>query len=168
MESVLEFLDWFGTVSTILVITGIVCGIIMWAGGILPVLLRLGNGLAARKIAIFAEGSDQESLKSLLTDSGMFRAKNIISVSKDGDIGRAEKATLYLVHWPSWKDSLDKVLSCKKDGTGLVLYAPHEGGHIPHDVMASLDKQRNVAVTNFRGRLLSDIFSQMITTSCAQ
>lgn len=166
MEVLFEFLNRAGLVSTVIVIAGLVWGIILWFRGILPVLLRLGNGLATRKIAIFAESSDQESLKSLLTDSGMFRAKNIISVSKPGDIGRAEKATIYLVHWPSWHDSVDAVLSYKKDGTGLVIYAPPRA--IPHEVMVSLDNQRNVAVTNFRGRLLSDILVQMITTSCTK
>ncbi len=164
----LKISDWVGTFSTLIVVAGLVWSIFLWIRGILPVLLRLGNGLATRKIAILAEGSEQDSLKNLLTDSGMFRVKNIICVAKQSDLGRAEKATLYLVHWPSWKDALDKVLSQKKDGAGLVVYAPHKGGRIPEQGLVSLNNQRNVTVTNFRGRLLSDILVSMITTSCAQ
>lgn len=168
MTCLLQILDWIGTLSTAVVLAGLVWGICLWGRGILPVLLRLGNGLATRKIAILAGASDQGSLKSLLADSGMFREKNIISVAVQNDLGRAEKATLYLVHWPSWQDALGKVLSQKKDGTALVVYAPHEGGRIPDQVLVSLNNQRNVTVTNFRGRLLSDILVSMMTTSCGQ
>jgi hypothetical protein len=168
MEAFLFVLNIVGYASTVLVIISAIWGIVLWYRGIAPVLLRLGKGLATRRIAILAGGDEQTSLKSLLVDSGVFRKKNIISVVKSGDIGRAEKATLYVIHWPSWENSLDELLAKKSDTTGLVVYAPHEDGQLPDDVMAKLNQQRNVTVTNFRGRLLSDILVSMMTTSCAQ
>lgn len=139
---------------------------VLWWQGIIPVVYRFGKGLANAKIAVFATGNEQTSLTSLLVDSGMFRAKNLISISTPGDIGKAEKANLFIVHWPSWRQSLDDVLAKKTDGTGIIVYAPREGGQIPEADMGKLNRHRNVALTNFRGRLLSDILLSMITSSC--
>ena len=154
--------------TSAIVIAGTLWGIVLWYRGIAPVLYRLGKGLATSRIAIFAGGDEKSSLKSLLVDSGVFREKNIISVVKPGDMGRAEKAALYVIHWPSWKTNLDEALAQKTDTTGLVVYAPPENGRIPDEVMNKLNQQRNVAVTNFRGRLLSDILLSMMTRNYAQ
>lgn len=161
-------LHWISIISTAAAFGVIVWGCILWARGILPVLLRLGNGLAKRRIAVFAESKEYESLRSLLVDSKLFRKKNIVCISKQDDLGRAENTSLYLLHWPSWKDSIDKVLEKKKDGTGLVVYSPHSSSPIPNEVLVSLNKHRNTTVTNFRGRLQSDLLVSMITTSYVQ
>ena len=161
----MEILNIIGYFMTSIVVISIIAGIVLWSRGILPVLLRLGKGLATRKIAIFAEYTEQESLRNLLIDSGIFYGKNIMGISKKADICRAEDIALFLVHWPSWKDDFGDILSRKKDGAGLVVYAPPEGDRIPEEVMVSLNNQRNTSVTNFRGRLLGDILVSMMTTS---
>jgi len=52
-----------------------------------------------------------------------------------------------------------------KDKTALIIYAPQELGFISKESMAKLNQKRNVMVTNFRGRLLNDITTSIITTS---
>lgn len=139
--------------------------IYLWARGIGPALWRLGNGLAKRKIALFAKGDNLDSLMSLLTDSRLFKRSNIIDVRKKEDVGRAESATLFLVFWPDWSNDIDKVLEKMSDECALVVYAPGDKGRIPDKEMAKLDIRRHTAVTNLRGRLLSDIVASIITTS---
>lgn len=129
----------------------------------LPALVRLGNGLSRRKIAIFAKGNNLNFLTNLLVDTKLFNKKNLIDVSSSGDFGRAERATVFLVFWDDWQDKIDEILRAKKDNTALVVYAPP--GAIPRDKLVELDNKRNVTVTNFRGRLLNDIVVSMITTS---
>lgn len=136
----------------------------LWARGILPALIRLGNGLAKAKIAIFAQGNELASLKSLLTDSTLLKAKNIVEITMPGDVGRAGQASLFLVHWPDWASTYQKILDEKNDGQTLVVYAPHSGGDIPPAVLAELNERRNTTVVRFRGRLLNDIVTAMITT----
>jgi len=125
----------------------------------------MGNGLAKRKIAIFAKGDNLNSLKNLLVHSELFNKKNILEITKKEDIGVAERATLYLVFWHDWTIEIESILQQKKDGSALIVYAPPDLGPMPEEQMKNLDSKRNTAVTNFRGRLLNDIVTAMITTS---
>ena len=78
MTDLLKVLDVVGYISICVVIVGSAAGVILWMNGILPVLFRLGSGLAGRKIAVLARGSNLNSLRSLLTDSRIFREKHCI------------------------------------------------------------------------------------------
>ncbi len=158
-------LAYIGALEGILFIGGIIYAATLWADGILPALLRLGNGLAKRKIALFAKGDNASSLRNLLMDSKLFKAKNICEISKREDIGRAESATVFLVFWPDWTADLPEILRSKPDECALIVYAPYDKGRIPDAEMRDLDDKRHTAVTNFRGRLLNDIVASMITTS---
>lgn len=164
MEDILKILDVIGYVSTVIVIIATVVSIYRWAVGISPALWRLGKGLAGRRIAVFAEGDNFSSLKSLLTDSKLFKENNIIHVTKN-DIGRAESCSLFLAHWKSIESQLDDILSKKKDGKALIIYQPREDGLIKETDLAKINQHRNVIVVNFRGRLLNDIVTSLITTS---
>lgn len=154
-----------GAIETVVLIFGIAYAIFLWTRGILPAILRLGNGLAKRKIAIFAKGDNVASLKSLLNDSGLFRQKNIFEITQSGDLGKAEEASVYLVYWHDWSTDIEQILNKKPDTCALVVYAPYDKGRIPDEQMKNLDGKRHSAVTNFRGRLLNDIVTAMITTS---
>ncbi len=160
----IDFFNIVGYISTLLIIAGVVWAVILWCSGITPALIRLGNGLAKRKIAIFAKGDNLCSLRNLLVDSDLFRKRNICDITKKDDIGRAECATVYLVFWHDWADDIEEILNKKPDECALIVYAPYDQGRIPDDQMKKLDGKRHTAVTNFRGRLLNDIVTAMITT----
>jgi len=165
METAKLILDWFGYVSTVIVIFTSIAACVLWVRGVMPVLIRLGHGLSKRKIAIFAKGDSLVSLENLLHDSKLFNRVNVLKIPDEGDFGIAEDATVFLVYWPDWKDQMGKILDHKVDSTALIVYAPQEQGPIPSEVMHLLEKKRNVVVNNFRGRLLNDIVASMITTS---
>ncbi len=165
METFLNIIAVVGIFETIFLIIAIGYGTFLWIRGIFPALLRLGNGLSKRKIAIFAKGDNVSSLKSLLFDSGLFRQKNIFEITNTNDIGKAEEASVYLVYWHDWADDINQILENKPDKCALVVYAPYDKGRISDEQMKNLDGKRHSAVTNFRGRLLNDIVTAMITTS---
>jgi hypothetical protein len=162
---VITTLDWVGRVTAVLFLLTLVLGIYAWAKGILPALVRLGNGFSKRKIAIFAKGDNVNTLMHLLLDTKLFDKKNIIDISSDADFGRAERATLFLIFWDDWQDKIDEILGAKKDTTALVVYAPKGPASIPPAKFVELNSKRNVMVTNFRGRLLNDIIISLMTTS---
>lgn len=164
METFLYVLDFIGYGTTIIVVIAFLIGIYQWIAGISPALWRLGRGLAGREIAVFAEGNDFTSLKSLLTDSKLFNERNIIHITKN-ELQKAEKYTLFLAHWKSISSHLDTILDQKKDGTALLIYAPQEEGFIQKEDIAKINQHRNVILVNFRGRLLNDIVTSLITTS---
>ncbi len=164
MKTFLGILDIIGYGTTIIVVIAFLVGIYQWITGISPALWRLGRGLAGRKIAVFAEGTDFSSLKSLLIDSKLFNEKNIVHITNN-ELRKAEKYSLFLVHWKSVSSHLDTILSQKKDGTALLIYAPQEEGFIQKEDIAKINQHRNVILVNFRGRLLNDIVTSLITTS---
>ena len=113
----ITILDWIGYATTLYFLLTLALGLYAWFIGILPALIRLGNGLSKRKIAIFAKGDHFTSLKDLLVDSKLFKAKNIIQVSTRNDFGRAEQSTLYLLYWPDWQKLKPFLMNCKiRDG----------------------------------------------------
>jgi hypothetical protein len=159
------FLDWVGRAQAVVFLLAILFTVFVFVRGIAAALWRLGNGLARRKIALFAKGNNVSSLKSLLVDSKLIRARNIIEITTAKDIDKAEAASIYLVFWHDWIDDLDAILAKKPDQCALVVYAPYDGEPIPADKMKKLDGKRHTAVTNFRGRLLNDMVTSMITTA---
>ena len=163
VEHVLDILSYPGTILLVLSFLG---GIWLWARGIAPAIYRLGNGLARRKIAVFAKGGEAASLESLIRDSGLFRKSNVILVTVDGDIGKAEAASVFLVHWPDFSGAVDRIFRAKHDKTALIVYAPP--GSVDQAAMAKLNSERNVTLCNFRGRLLNDLVVSMITTSASK
>jgi hypothetical protein len=52
----ITILDWVGYITSIIFLLTLALGIFAWFKGILPALIRLGNGFSKRKIAIFAKG----------------------------------------------------------------------------------------------------------------
>jgi hypothetical protein len=168
MATLKTILAVVGAIETVVLIVGLSYGAVLWARGIFPALLRLGNGLASRRIAIFAGAENGASLKRLLLDSKLFSEKNILEISRVEDVGVSERATVYLVFWHDWANQINEILRRKPDGCALVVYAPRDQGPIPENLMKELDGHRHTAVTNFRGRLLNDIVTAMITTSYEQ
>lgn len=154
-----------GIIESIIFVGVLLFALITWSRGILPALWRLGNGLAERKIAVFAQGDHLKELKNLLVDSKMFNQKNIIEVTSLQELGRADQATLFLVFWHDWSVNIDKILEKKRDQVALVVYAPRDLGDVPMGEIKKISDHRNTILTNFRGRLLNDLVSSMITTS---
>lgn len=161
----ITILDWVGRVTAVIFLLTLALGIYAWLKGILPALVRLGNGFSKRKIAIFAKGDNLKILMNLLLDTKLFDKRNMIDISSSDDFGRAERATLFLIFWDDWQDKIDEILHAKKDNTALVVYAPKGPTSIPPDRFVELNSKRNVMVTNFRGRLLNDIVISLMTTS---
>ncbi|MBA7551744.1 hypothetical protein ES705_44292 [subsurface metagenome] len=164
--SVKNFFEFYGFVSTFILTIILIVGIVLWFKGILPVLFRLGHGLAKGKIAIFAKGDNLNSLKSLLLDSELFSEKNLVEIRSNNDFGKSEKSTLFLIFWYDWGErNIDEILNKKTDKTALVVYAPRDKGVISKKYFEIINKERNVSIANLRGRLLNDIVSSLITTS---
>ncbi len=131
--------------------------------GVMPVWYRLGLALTKRKIVIFAKDDNYENLKNVLVESDLFKEKNIKMIDEKS-IQKAENDSILLVHWNSYKDNLEKILSIKKDTSALIVYAPTEEGRIDENSMAEMSKHRNVIIVNFRGRLLNDVLVSMMTS----
>ena len=111
MDTFKKIMDIVGYIgSAWLIISGVII-FITWAKGIFVPVWRLGNGLAKRKIAIFAKGDNVESFKNLLLDSNLFNLKNLFVVTRKGDFGRIENATLFLVNWDDFGNDIKQILN---------------------------------------------------------
>ena len=168
MELTFKVISIISGVNTALLVGIILWRFLVWSRGISPVLYRLGKGLARKKISVFARPEHLTSIEHMLLDSGIFPKKNILSVSDQNEISRAETASLYLVHWKSFEEHIDAILKMKQDSVGLIVFAPQNEGFVSAEKMAILSNTRNTSLTNFRGRLLSDILVSMMTIGYAQ
>lgn len=160
------FFSVLGGVSTVMVIVTAGYSAYLVLIGVFPVLRRLGYGLSKRKIAVFAD-SEFDDLKAMLVDSKLFRAKNIVRITK-GAIDTAEDISLLLMHWNAYKDAVLDILAVKKDQDALIVYAPQNEGRIDDTARDIINKKRNTIIVNFRGRLLNDVLTSMITTGYQQ
>lgn len=152
-----------GAISVITIFLGVLSRVIGWFFGITPIMLRLGIALRKRDIAIFCDNGDSfDDLKTVLTSSGIFRCKNIFHIKKN-TIETAKNKTIFLVDWETFKDNIDEVFNVRKDEhTAIVIYA--KPACIPHDEMNKIANRPHTVVVNFKGRLLNDVLTSLITT----
>jgi hypothetical protein len=158
----LPFFIVLGGVATLSTLVGIIVIIFLVIKGIFPVWYRLGMGLSRRKIMVFAE-SEFDDLQSMLVDSRLFQKKNIIRIEKKS-LKKAESSSLLLVHWKPFEKEMEDILKLKRDNAALIIYAPQSEGFIDKGTLEKINMERNAIVVNFRGRLLNDILTSMITT----
>lgn len=152
-----------GGISTVLMIITFLYTAWLVITGVFPVWYRLGLGLSRRRIAIFA-GTEYEPLKTMLINSKIFQAANIVQVHTS-NLKSAENETLFLVHWKDYQEHIDKILAVKKDSAALIVYAPQNEGRIDQETLDKINANSNSIVVNLRGRLLNDILTSLITTS---
>ena len=154
-----------GFIDDVIALVILIGVIALVLAGIIPALYRLGNGLSRKKIAIFAKPQAYGELRQLLLESGLFWSRNIIPAHSPNAIDSASKANVFLVFWPDWAESIDVMMSRRKPSAPVVVYAPDGPKSIPAPILKELDNHRHTSVTNFRGRLLNDLVTSMITSS---
>lgn len=168
MQFIIDFFNHpffiiIGGITTFVAIVSTMYTIFLILKGVFPVWYRLGKGLSRREIAIFAE-EEFESLKDTLIDSKIFSKKNIVKIDRKS-IKKANSISLLLIHWKCFENEIDNILDIKEDSDALIIYAPQDEGFIEKEILKKLNLQRNTIIVNFRGRLLNDILTSMITTS---
>lgn len=152
-----------GGLTVTLTFLGILYKVVCWFFGITPTVFRLGIALWKRKIAIFGTTEAYTSLKGSLVDSNIFKEKNIIQITTD-NVDKAKDHTVFLVDWESYGDKIEQVFLARKNHqTAIVIYA--KPASIPQEKMSDIANRSNTVVVNFRGRLLNDILTSLITTS---
>lgn len=132
--------------------------------GLIPFLYKLGLGLSKNSIAIFASSNEYDSLRKMLVDSKIFKEKNITQIPKNS-LKSAANASVLLVHWKDFQDKITEILAAKSDDVALIVYAPPQEGRIDDDSLNKINQERNAVVVNFRGRLMNDIFTSLITAN---
>lgn len=159
--------DFIGNLSFILDILS-VCSLFMVAflvwKGLIPALWRLGNGLSNKKIVIYAKSDKSAELEKLVSDLRIFKGK-VVTVRSESEFGDAESAHIHLIRWCDFKDSIRDIISKKRKNDALIIYCPFEDERIDDATMTLINSKENSLVVNFRGRLLNDIVSSLITTS---
>ena len=152
-----------GGVTVTLAFIAFIYRLTCWTFGITPIVFRLGIALWQRKVAIFGSVEIFESLKNSLIDSNIFKKENIIHINSN-NIDKAKDETIFLVDWETFGDKIEQIFSARKNHqTAIVIYA--KPASIPQDKMSDIANRENTVVVNFRGRLLNDILTSLITTS---
>jgi hypothetical protein len=156
MQTVSMILDIWAILMIVLTV------FLIWRG-LLPALWRLGGGLSNKKIAIYAKGDNAEELKKLVSDLKIFKGQ-VVVVRSDNELGDAETAHIHLIRWCDFKGSLDKIMLKKHKNDALIVYCPFKDGQII-DELELINSKENSLIVGFRGRLLNDIVTSLITTS---
>lgn len=160
-----EILDWAGRISIVIVAVGIVWRVSLWLRGIVPLSIRAGK-LKQHAMAIFANADNYNELINSLSATKLFGGKSFTRVSTVGDIDTCDGKHIFIIHWADWGDNIDKILAKKTPQTGIVIYAlPREIGDAE---MKKLQTYNFVTVTNFRGRLITDLLTMALAINYAR
>jgi len=160
-KEVLTYAGWIWTIVGFFTVFLVIFGTVK---GFVPVFARLGYGLWRRKIAIVANNDAYASLDDLIRRSKLFGKDNIFRVTaSQGDLESISRADIILVYWPDSSHLLQHILDQKTERMALIVYAPHAGGRISSNDMQTLESRKHVIVNNFRGRLMNDIVTSLIT-----
>ena len=153
------------TISLILTVWGIstlLVTILLFIWGMLPVLWRFGNALVHKKIAIYASGDNGSDLEELIKEMKIFKG-GIQLVRNKNSIENGENADIHLVRWSDSKDFFDQIIKKKKKDSAIIVYCPHEDGQLNQKAIEVLNTYKHAVLVNFRGRLLNDIITSLIT-----
>lgn len=158
-----------GGAFTLAAVFSLLLTFIFWVLGITPLLWRLGLGRWIRKIAIVADDLVCGELKKDLVDSGIFRESNVRPISKN-HLSQIKNHSLILVYYQSFNENeIRQMLNDKQSSAGMIFYFPEfnpsEEKEISKSMVQEIGKKENTIVVNFRGRLLNDIITTLITTS---
>ncbi len=158
-----------GGIASVLVLLGFLFNFVFWLLGLWPLLWRLGYGRWSRKIAIVAKAEMYADLKKVLVKSGIFREGNVSQISSSS-LSEVKESDLLLVHYQSFTEQqIRTILSNKRANSGMIFYfpeyAPQQGIKISDAMLKRINNEENTTVVNFRGRLLNDIVTTLITTS---
>lgn len=152
-----------GGLTVTLGVLGFLYKVVCWTFGITPVVFRLGIALWKRRVAIFGSVESFGSIKDSLLDSKIFKEQNILHIDLN-NIDKAKDETIFLVDWETSGDKIEQIFSTRKNHqTAVVIYA--KPASIPQDKMSDIANRANTVVVNFRGRLLNDVLTSLITTS---
>ena len=154
---------FIGAATILVTFLGFVYRIVCWAFCITPIAFRFGIALQKREVALFGDDTAFGSLKDCLLDSKIFKDKNIIHI-RSNNIDKAKDKTIFLIDWSSAGNDIEKIFAARKNHqTPVVIYA--KPSTIPQDKMTDIANRSNTVVVNFRGRLLNDILTSLVTTS---
>jgi len=163
IQGVLNSYNFIGWLFAIIGFISTGAGVYLFLSGIGPLLLRLGNALWKREIAVFAEPHRFAELKQVLLDSKVFNEKNIIHIAAH-NFDRAKGVTIFLVDWHSCQHNIEDVFRLRSNHqTPIVIHA--KPGTIPIPVMDDIANRLNTDVVNFKGRLIYVILMFLITTA---
>lgn len=152
-----------GAATTVLIFCGFVYRIACWIFCVTPIAFRFGIALQKRKVAIFGDAVAFNILKNCLIDSKIFKSKNIIHVPLD-NIDKAKNKTIFLVDWSSFGENIENIFAARKnDQVPIVIFA--KPASITQDKMIEIENRTNTVVVNYRGRLMNDILTSLVTTS---
>ena len=152
-----------GGLTVTLTAIRILCNQICRLLGVTPIIFRLGLALWKRKIAIFSSQPQFQSIKTTLIDSRVFTEKNIFHIESN-NIEKGKIFTVFLIDWESCHTRVRDIFIARGDDqTPIIIYAKPEA--IPKRTMTDIANRPNTVVVNFRGRLLNDILTSLITTT---
>ena len=158
--------DWFGYISSVIILVGFVWAFVQWLRGIIPLSIRASK-IRQNKVAVFAKGANITELMDSMNGTKLFGKSSFKEVSTIGNLSACEESRIFVLHWADWGADIDTVLAKKTSQTGLIVYAPH-GVIVPGQDMSKLQNHNFVTLTNFRGRLINDLLAMAIAIRYAK
>lgn len=171
MEYIKDTVDFFnhpffiisGGISVTAVVLGATLKIASFFFGITPLAIRFGIAVTSRKIGIVGSTDRFLEIRTLLTDSKIFKEKNISHVSQIG-ADKIKALGLVIVDWESSQISIDSIFTARQSHQVAVIVLAKPGG-LDKVTMTNIANRANTVVVNFLGRLLNDTVTSLLTTS---
>jgi len=158
-----SFLTIIGGVATIAGLITLFLNFLSWTFGITPIILKFGNALRSRKIGVFGTPEAHSFLCGALQGSSLFKKENIIRVNA-AELSKGKNCSIYLIDWKSCENKIDEIFQQRaNEQVAVIIFA--EPGGIDRKVMSKVANRDNTVVVNFKGRLLNDVLTSLVTTS---
>lgn len=162
-NSLNTYLAFISNILLIIVAIRILISLVNYTKGLTPVVINLAKGLVKKKVAIISNVEEGRVIANVLTDTKLIKNKNISTFQYD-DLESLPSFHIIIVKWNDVKkDNLLKIIDKKGNHQGLIVYAPYSEGKIDPDTMDKINEKRNCSVTNFKGRLFSDVLVNLIS-----
>lgn len=166
-DVVQNFISSVGTLATVVQIAMFIILVLICCRYLISVAKRFGLGLWKRQIAIITSDTNLvNSLKADLTSTGFIRAGNVVHISIENlkDLPGYSIAVIDYGSFLGDKGQLCNFIEQMDSSVGIVLYCRPEHGRLSDELMQKINNSSRVILTNFRGRLVNDVISSLVST----
>lgn len=168
VQAAIDFFDFplfsiIGGLTVLISTAALLIRAAMWTLGITPIILKFGMALKKSKVAIFATADAFASLQTTVVESGVLPKGRLSQITPD-NMAHASSHQIFLVDWESFGEHIDEIFQVRANTKkAIVIFAKPQT--IPHEKMEDIANRPHTVVVNFRGRLLNDILTSLVTTS---
>ena len=129
----------------------------------IKIVFKFSKNIMQCRIAIYS--NPDRDLNSTIKSMNVFEEKNIRTIIPNNDINIGKDSNLLVINYEDFSDRILKIIDECRNSTKIpVIIFANPGAIQPITLLNEITNRNNLTIVNYKGRLLNDIITSLITT----